>query len=155
MGMRLVVSMVLAAALAACGGDDNGPGGDGPGDDVDIDAAFDQTGIPCGEGGRCTAGTEECCFEGEVASCVATGTCAGTSLRCDGAEDCATDTQSCCIAGAGTLCRSPSLCDSFLCNSDDDCPGPEDARCCDQGQCRTEACRDDQEDLTLVDASPR
>lgn len=144
---------LLAAAMAVVGcGDDNdtNPPGDSavPDDGVIIsddmivvddapvtdDAPSNNpdgaVGTECGTE-TCTT-SQECCVEAGGRTCVATGTCAGVALGCDGPEDC-TGGEVCCAGGGGgpgsggTECRNANQCNANVCGSSTDCDG---TMCC-------------------------
>lgn len=120
----ILVSVMVLAALAACGGDDDGGGtidaGEVPGGD----------GVICGDD-TCTAGTEECCSDDGTSQCVAIDTCVGRGFACDGAEDCHGDEICCLLGDDGAHCRAPDDCEITLCNSGDDCADPAEGCCAD------------------------
>jgi hypothetical protein len=116
--------------------DPNAPDADTSAPDADTTAADASTapdasvGIACG-GEICDLGTQECCVTRQgmttTATCVATGTCGGSTASCDGPEDCA-PAEDCCatVSGPGMGGGETSCTDScggfVLCNDSGDCP---------------------------------
>lgn len=143
-----LVSWIAITMLVACG--DDGGGGDdapaidastsdvpdanpGPTPDADPTAGPDASvGVACGEA-FCDS-TQECCVQQGGATCVAGGTCQGTTISCDGPEDCPQVGQVCCLdfggqGGGGAECTAPDACDTPTCETADDCPDPGQ-ECC-------------------------
>ena len=81
----------------------------------------------------CALGSEECCIAGGGNfSCVAPGTCQGTSTSCDGPEDCSS-AEVCCGSFAGVSCTDTCEGNSGeLCHVPADCSTPGDM-CCEFG----------------------
>jgi hypothetical protein len=94
------------------------------------------TGVMCGT--EVCGAAEECCITRGTGgmmiaqACVATGTCMGAALSCDGPEDCMTG-EACCgsfIGGAaGAMCVADTMCArGRFCHADTDCTGMD--TCC-------------------------
>lgn len=95
--MRQLTLVLLVAGFVGCG--DNNSGADMSVMDAalpdlvvaDLFTPPDQAGIDCG-GATCDIATQECCgmFNGMMlsATCVAKGSCTGSTIQCDGPEDC-------------------------------------------------------------------
>lgn len=138
--LHLSMTVVVALAAAACGDDDGNGGDDAPEHDaaaIDADPnAPDATpvvpdaavGVQCGAE-MCDPATEECCVDQQTTSCVAAGTCPGTTVGCDGPEDCA-DTEACCVGQTGSECVAADTCEVVVCHVAEDCPDVGD-ECCD------------------------
>jgi len=131
--------IILVGCVGACGGDDDSgaPPADASGVELPDSGAVGTPGeINCGSG-PCDLADEECCGDlaGENGSeCVASDTCEGYPIRCDGREDC-TGGSYCCTRGIeGTECRAADMCDLVLCREATDCAQEGDL-CCPQGVC--------------------
>jgi hypothetical protein len=127
--MRILI-MVGLACLVGCGGDDTSTGDAATvtDDAATVDGAI---GLECGTM-TCDA-TQDCCVQaGGAQSCVATGTCQGTTFACDGNEDCASTERCCPVAGGGTECTTGTTCQIPSCEMDTDCP-TQGHKCCSVG----------------------
>ena len=154
-----ILFALLAIALAACGGSDDGADVDASaaGDDIDaaagsgadaaagdrdaepgaadagdpLDAAVEE-GVACGDQ-TCGEGTE-CCFEGADPACVEVDTCGGATIGCTGPADCPEDGEVCCASGenAESSCVDEESCDRAFCETEDDCTS-DNHNCCDVG----------------------
>ena len=146
--------LALALALVVGCGDDAPDGGsidasasiDAPTADDDAGAAADAgDGSDASEGISCGAmtcgSTQECCVGAGDPTCVDQGTCATTTVGCDGPEDCEAG-DACCggAAGSGTMCTLEPSCATVVCHTADDCPGVND-QCCAIGAANTSFCR--------------
>jgi len=142
----LILSVITALALAACGDDGGTPGGgtdattDGTtvsdGAATDAPAPTDGTtatdaptsggpGVQC-NGDTCD-GDQICCLtggQGGGLTCMTAAECdtaSGTSFACDGPEDCTAADTVCCIRN-GSSCTATAECRGVqACSVDDDC----------------------------------
>lgn len=84
------------------------------------------TGVTCG---TMTCGTGQvCCVTLGGSTCVATGTCTGQPIACDGPEDCTTAGEVCCAGLGGVACAAQATCTSQVCRVDGDCDSGDE--CC-------------------------
>jgi Cys-rich repeat protein len=95
--------------------------------DAPIDSIADAPApIRCGAT-TCTALTQQCCFQSGAFSCVANGTCGGTSLSCSSTDGCAAG-QVCCFGGVGATCTATCGAGIRLCRTDAECPSGQSCR---------------------------
>jgi len=79
-------------------------------------------GVTCGQM-YCAPGNDCCIQQGGGATCVTSGTCAGTTIACDGKEDCTTAGDVCCFQQTGgSMCQPAAGCGNPTCVSASDCP---------------------------------
>src|SRR5215470_7379921 len=152
-GVMTAKYLVIAFLLVACGSNKTASDAPGSGDGnpidspVSNDAANDgrstvdaAVGVTCGMT-TCT-GTQECCVENGMRSCVDAGKCMGVGFVCDGPEDCPT-TEVCCLAATGGMpgstCKPANMCQTSACHEDIDCSG-NTPKCCPVGMTGYKIC---------------